>query len=147
MTIRVFFAALIATLTTASAQAQGQLLAQMQCQASYRGVLFRGVIQIQLFQYAGAVSLGNSGQRSQLNLLLKTGRANEIPGSLYMMGEFNGPGALIHIEAPNMVAGQGAGAIILNGAAHRATHANFALVQGGVIAVTEDGERIAYQCQ
>ena len=138
---------LLAVVSTTVAQAQGLLLAQLQCQANYRGIAFNGVVQVQLFQYAGATGVGSSGERSQLNILLRTGRANEIPGTLYMLGEFNAPGTIVHIEAPNLVGGSGTGSIVVNGAVHRATYANFALVSGGIIAVTEDGERIEYRCR
>ncbi|MDQ2091372.1 hypothetical protein [Marimonas arenosa] len=147
MTLRFLFAAFVAAIMVTATHAQGLLLSQMQCQANYRGVPFQGVIQIQLFQYSGATGIGASGERSQLNLLIKTGRANEIPGTLYMIGEFIGAGVYVNIEAPNIVAGQGTGSIVVNGAAHRATYATFALVEGGVVAVTEDGERIEYICQ
>ncbi|MDU8926817.1 hypothetical protein RXV86_05435 [Alisedimentitalea sp. MJ-SS2] len=147
MTLRLLFAALVALVTATTANAQGLLLSQMQCKADYRGATFQGVIQIQLFQYAGAIGIGASGERSQLNLLIKTGRASEISGTLYMIGEFIGAGLYVNIEAPNIVGGRGAGSIVVNGVAHRATYATFALVEGGVVAVTEDGERIEYICQ
>lgn len=144
----VFVAALFSAFLSATiAQPQGPLLSQMQCKANYRGTMFSGVVQVQLLQYAGAAGIGASGERTQMNLLLRSGRANEIPGTLYMLGEFGAPGAIVHIEAPNMVGGQGAGSIVVNGAVHRATYANFALVPGGIIALTEDGERIEYVCQ
>ena len=148
MDFRVFAGALGGALIGATvAQAQGLLLAQMQCQTTYRGYAFTGVVQVQLLQYAGATSMGASGERTQMNLLLRSGRANEIPGTLYMIGEFGAPGAIVHVEAPNMVGGQGLGSIVVNGEVHRATHATFALVPGGMIAITEDQERIEYRCQ
>lgn len=138
---------ILAAVSATSAQAQGLLLAQMQCQANYRGVTFNGVVQVQLLQFAGATGIGSSGERSQMIMLLRSGRANEIPGTLYMLGEFGAPGTIVHIEAPNLVGGSGTGSIVVNGAVHRATYANFAFVPGGIIAVTEDNERIEYRCQ
>ncbi|MEP2531363.1 hypothetical protein [Shimia sp.] len=146
MLIRLFSALLFLFTTATTTIAQGMLLSRMQCQSSYRNIPFTGVIEIQLFQYAGATGLGSAGERSQMNTMIKTGRAHEIPGTLYMIGEFQGGGALVHIEAPNMTGGQGTGSIVINGAAHRATYANFAIVQGGVIALTENQERIDYVC-
>ena len=129
------------------ALSQGLLLAQMQCGTNYRGIAFEGVIEVQLYQYAGSVGIGASGDRTQLNLLIKSGRAHEIHGTLYMMGAFQGGGTIVHVEAPNMVAGRGTGSIVVGGQVHRATYANFAIVRGGIVAMTENGERIDYRCR
>lgn len=131
----------------ATVGAQGVLIERMQCQATYRNVPFSGVFEVQIYQYASSVPLGTAGERQQLKLMIKRGQAAQIPGSLVLLGEFQGGGNIVHIEAPNMVGGQGTGGIVVNGQAHRATYANFILVEGGVVAQTENGERIEYACQ
>lgn len=133
-------------LATAPAQAQGIPIAQMQCTTNYMGYPFNGTILFQLLQYSGATDIGAAGLREQINLLLRMGRANEIPGTLMMNGHFETSGAFADFEA-TMAGNQGAGAIWMNGASHRATYASFYVVKGGVVVVTEDQVRIDYSCQ
>lgn len=144
---RFYFLALLGLLWASNSGAQGLPIAQLQCQASYRGVPFTGVVEIQLFRFSGISTMGNEGIRRQMKVLLANGRASEFPGTLVLMGEFQGGGAIVHIEAMNVVGGQGTGGIIVNGQAHRATYATFYLVQGGIVAQTEYGERINYLCK
>lgn len=127
--------------------AQGLIISEMQCQTTYRGIPFQGVFQVQVHIYSGSTGDGYSVDRSQLNWMLKEGRASEIPGTLVLMGEFTAPGVVVHVEAPNIVGGQGTGGIVVNGQIHRATYATFYLVAGGVVALTEDRERIEYACR
>ncbi len=144
----VLLAGLAALILPGSVQAQGAPITQWTCTATYGGPEFNGQIELQLYQYAGANGIGSTTERTQLNLMLKAGRAAEIPGTMMLMGEFYGPGGVhVYFEAPNIVGGQGTGGIIINGAAHRATYSKFYLVEGGVIALTEDNERIEYHCK
>lgn len=147
MSVKSLLLSLAIVLWTSASSAQGLLISRMQCQTTYRGIPFVGVFEVQIFQYAGAVPQGAAGVRQQLNLMIRRGQAAQIPGTLVLMGEFQGGGGIVHIEAPNIVGGQGTGGIIVNGQAHRATYATFYLVQGGVVARTEDGEQIQYVCQ
>ena len=139
--------ALLGLLWASNSGAQGLPIAQLQCQTAYRGIAFTGAVEIQLFRFSGISTMGNEGIRRQMKVLLVNGRASEIPGTLVLTGEFRGGGAIVHIEAMNVVGGQGTGGIIVNGEAHRATYATFYLVLGGIVALTENGERINYSCQ
>jgi hypothetical protein len=132
--------------SAAFAHAQGLPIAQMQCSTTYAGVQYSGTILFQLMQYSGATSMGAAGLRQQFNLLLRSGRANEIPGTLMMNGHFRSAVAFVDFEATT-AGNQGAGAIWINGASHRSTYANFYVVQGGVVAITEDQVRVDYHCQ
>jgi hypothetical protein len=147
MSVKSLLLSLTLVFWVSAGSAQGLLISRMQCQTTYQGIPFIGVFEVQLFQYASAVPQGAAGLRQQLNLMIRRGQAAQIPGTLVLMGEFQGGGAIVHIEAPNMVGGQGTGGIVVNGQAHRATHATFYLVQGGVLARTEDGVQIQYVCQ
>ena len=147
MSLKSVFLSFVLTLWVSASSAQGILISRMECQTSYRGIPFTGVFEVQIFQYASAVPMGAAGERQQLNLMIRRGQAAQIPGTLVLMGEFRGGGGIVHIEAPNIVGGQGTGGIIVNGQAHRATYATFFLVQGGVVAQTEDGEQIQYACR
>lgn len=145
--MRFILAVLALMLSIVSSMAQGLIISEMRCQGTYRGNSVQGVIQLQLYLYAGSAGAGYSFDRTQLNLLIKQGRAAEIPGVLVLNGEFRLPGAIVHIEAPNMVGGQGTGGIVVNGEVHRTTYATFYLVAGGLVVVTEDRERVDYRCQ
>lgn len=134
-------------LSVTVSMAQGLIVSEMRCYGTYRGVSVQGVIQLQLYLYAGSAGAGHSFDRTMLNMMIKEGRAAEIPGTLVLNGEFIAPGTIVHIEAPNMIGGQGTGAIVFNGQVHRATYATFYLVAGGLIVVTEDRERVDYRCQ
>lgn len=147
MSLKPFLLSLAFIFWAAAISAQGILITRMQCQATYRNVPFSGVFEVQIYQYASSVPLGTSGERQQLNVMIRRGQAAQIPGSLVLLGEFQGGGNVVHIEAPNIVGGQGTGGIVINGQAHHATYANFILVEGGVVAQTENGERIDYTCQ
>jgi hypothetical protein len=138
--------ALLFTLLAAPVQAQGIPVGQLQCQTTYAGQPFQGVIQFHIMQLAGEVGVGNAGARHQILMLVRMGRANEIPGTLMMNGHFRSATAIADFEA-TMGGNQGAGAVWINGANHRATYADFYLVQGGVIMVTEDNQRVDYICR
>ena len=136
---------LLFALLAAPIHAQGIPVGQLQCQSTYAGQAFNGVIEFQIMQLAGEVGVGNAGARHQILMLVRMGRANEIPGTLMMNGHFRSATSFADFEA-TMGGNQGAGAVWINGANHRATYANFYLVEGGVIMVTEDNQRVDYLC-
>lgn len=137
--------ALLFTLLATPIHAQGIPVGQVPCQATYAGQPFQGVIAFQIIQLAGEIGIGNAGTRHQILMLVRMGRAHEIPGTLVMNGHFRSTTAFADFEA-TMAGNSGAGAVWINGANHRATYADFQLVQGGVIMLTEDGQRVDYVC-
>lgn len=127
------------------AHAQGIPVGELQCQTTYAGQTFKGVIQFQILQLGADPGLGKNGPAGQVIMLIRRGKANEIPGTLMMNGHFRGLTAFADFEA-TMGGNQGTGAVWLNGANHRATYADFYIVEGGVIMLTEDNQRVDYLC-
>lgn len=136
---------LLFSLLATPIHAQGVPVGQVPCQATYAGQPFQGVIAFQIIQLAGEIGIGNVGTRHQILMLLRMGRAHEIPGTLLMNGHFRSAATFADFEA-TMVGNQGTGAVWINGANHRATYADFYLVEGKVIMMTEDGQRVDYLC-
>ena len=125
--------------------AQGLVVGRMQCHSTYAGHTFQGAIQFQILQMGTDPGLGKNGPARQIITLIRRGKGNEIPGTLFMNGHFESPTSFADFEA-TMGGNQGAGAVWLNGENHRATYAAFYIVEGGVVMMTEDQVRVDYIC-
>ncbi len=131
-----------------SASAQGYPLGRFACEGNYSGVPVAGYVDLSLFTYGGAGSLGGSVERTQLQILWREGRLNELPGQLNLIAMMqDGYGQLINFDVTLTGGTTGTGAFWVNGASHRQTFMNLALQPGGFTVRSEDGVTAPFQCQ
>lgn len=144
--MRSFLAFLTLWIST-GACAQGLPVAELRCSATANGVQTTGLVQISLFTYGNSAAVGSAAQRQQIKFLILEGRANEIPGTLNVIGVFDYAGARLDLDVMLTGGTTGTGQYWFNGMSHRATIVQLELVSGGFVTVDEYGVRGDFRCQ
>ncbi|MCB1518137.1 MAG: hypothetical protein KDJ19_11045 [Hyphomicrobiaceae bacterium] len=130
-----------------SLSAQGLPVAELHCQTTYQGVPLEGDAIVDLFQYAGSTGVDWSTDRTQMQLLIKLGRAGEIPGTLHVLTNLFAPtGAMVTVDVFLTQGTWGTGKAWLNGEEYRGTITNLMLAPHGFDLHLETQEQVRVEC-
>ena len=143
--MRTVLACVLCLAAPTTAQTPG--FVRLSCASQVQGAPVQGLLDVSLLTYGSAAQAGNVLAGNVIRTLLLQGRAAEIPGVLNLTGVFAMNGNRIDLEVALTGGTTGTGQYAVNGAIHRGTIFDLALVQGGFVLRDENGLVAQFTCQ